>query len=128
MSPIPKIVVIVYDAPTLETASGSGCGCGCGGHEHGHEHGHQHDHDNPLDRISIELQTQALGLTLGKSLSGTGDGGIYQCPERSPRSKTAANCAPVFSDLPPPLVYINGQGRFAGSLPVERIGMKSPNI
>ena len=40
MSPLPKIEVIVYDAPTLATISDSGCGCGCGGH--GHEHGHDH--------------------------------------------------------------------------------------
>jgi hypothetical protein len=119
MSPIPKIEVIVYDAPTLATASGSGCGCGCGGH--GHEHSHDHVHEDPLSRVSIEMQTQALGMTLEKAFPGRVTVeyiNVLKDP-RGPRlPQTALLCSLTY---PPPLVYINGQGRFAGSLPVERI-------
>jgi hypothetical protein len=117
MSPIPKIEVIVYDAPTLATTSGTGCGCGCGGHDQ--EHGHEHD--NPLQRISIELQTQALALTLEKAFPGrvTVDYiNVLKDPRGPKLPQTALLCSLTY---PPPLVYINGQGRFAGSLPVERI-------
>jgi hypothetical protein len=117
MSPIPKIEVIVYDAPTLATTSGTGCGCGCGGHDQ--EHGHEHD--NPLQSISIELQTQALALTLEKAFPGrvTVDYiNVLKDPRGPKLPQTALLCSLTY---PPPLVYINGQGRFAGSLPVERI-------
>jgi hypothetical protein len=117
MSPIPKIEVIVYDAPTLATTSGTGCGCGCGGHDQ--EHGREHD--NPLQRISIELQTQALALTLEKAFPGrvTVDYiNVLKDPRGPKLPQTALLCSLTY---PPPLVYINGQGRFAGSLPVERI-------
>ena len=124
MTPSTKVEVIVYDAPTLATTSGSGCGCGCGGHDHSHGHGHDqahHDHGDPLERVSLELQTQALAMTLEKSFPGRVTVeyiNVLKDP-RGPRlPQTALLCSLTY---PPPLVYINGQGRFAGSLPVERI-------
>ncbi len=124
MSPIPKVEVIVYDAPTLATTPGSGCGCGCGGHDHSHGHGHDHshhDHGDPLERVSMELQTHALAMTLEKAFPGrvTVEYINVLKDSRGPRlPQTALLCSLTY---PPPLVYINGQGRFAGSLPVERI-------
>jgi hypothetical protein len=123
MAPNPKVEVIVYDAPTLATGSGSGCGCGCGGHghEHGHDHNHGPDHDDPLSRVSMEIQVKALALTLEKAFPGrvTVDYINVLKDPRGPRlPQTALLCSLTY---PPPLVYINGQGRFAGSIPVERI-------
>jgi hypothetical protein len=116
MSPIPKVEVIVYDAPTLATTSGSGCGCGCGGHDH--DHSHQGD---PLEKVSVEFQAQALAMTLEKAFPGRVTVeyiNVLKDP-RGPRlPQTALLCSLTY---PPPLVYINGQGRFAGSLPVDRI-------
>jgi hypothetical protein len=123
MAPNMKVEVIVYDAPTLATSPGSSCGCGCGGHghEHGHDHSHGHDQDDPLSRVSMEIQVKALALTLEKSFPGrvTVDYINVLKDPRGPRlPQTALLCSLTY---PPPLVYINGQGRFAGSIPVERI-------
>lgn len=120
----PKVEIIVYDAPTLATSSGSGCGCGCGGHDHQHGAGHEHcDHEptDPLQKISMELQTQALALTLEKAFPGRVKVeyiNVLKDPRASRLPQTALLCSLTY---PPPLIYINGQGRFAGSLPVERI-------
>lgn len=119
MSSNPKVEVIIYDAPTLATSSGSGCGCGCGGHDHGHGHGH--DHGDPLQRVSVEFQTQALSLTLEKAFPGRVSVeyiNVLKDPRGPKLPQTALLCSLTY---PPPLVYIDGQGRFAGSLPVERI-------
>ncbi|MBM4288643.1 MAG: hypothetical protein FJ135_10970 [Deltaproteobacteria bacterium] len=125
MTQNPKVEVVVYDAPTLATPSGSGCGCGCGGHGHSHDHGHGHDHTHaevdPLERISMAMQTQALALTLEKAFPGRVSVeyiNVLQDPRGPKLPQTALLCSLTY---PPPLVYINGQGRFAGSLPVERI-------
>jgi len=123
MTQNPKVEVVVYDAPTLATSSG--CGCGCGGHGHSHDHGHGHDHTHaevdPLERISMAMQTQALALTLEKAFPGRVSVeyiNVLQDPRGPKLPQTALLCSLTY---PPPLVYINGQGRFAGSLPVERI-------
>lgn len=123
MTPMSKIEIIVYDAPTLATPSGggSGCGCGCGGHGHEHGHDHQHDHDDPLSRVSMEMQTQALAMTLERTFPGRVTVeyiNVLKDPRGPKLPQTALLCSLTY---PPPLVYINGQGRFAGNLPVERI-------
>ncbi len=125
MSTRNKIAITIYDAPTLATA-GSGCACGCGGHGPGQEHGHGHDHgqpheSDPLARVSLELQAKALALTLEKDFPGQVTVeyiNVLKDP-RGPRlPQTKLLCSLTY---PSPLVYINGQGRFAGALPVERI-------
>ena len=121
MSPIPKVEVVVYDAPTLATTGGSGCGCGCAGHGHEHDHDHGHTHEDPVSRISVQIQTQALAMTLEKSFPGRVTVeyiNVLKDPRGPKLPQTALLCSLTY---PPPLVYINGQGRFAGSLPVERI-------
>ena len=120
MSPIPKVEVIVYDAPTLATTSGSGCGCGCGGHDHSHGQDHSHQGD-PLEKVSMEFQAHALAMTLEKAFPGRVTVeyiNVLKDPRGPKLPQTALLCSLTY---PPPLVYINGQGRFAGSLPVERI-------
>ncbi len=115
----PAVVqVTIYDAPTAG-ASASGCGCGCG-----HHGGHGHDHsgaEDPMAKVSMEFQARALALTLERAFPGRvqvsyidvlKDPGSRQLPQ------TALLCSLAY---PSPLVYINGQGRFAGALPVERI-------
>jgi hypothetical protein len=112
----PKVVhVVIYDAPT---AGSGGCGCGCGGHQHGQQHEAGED---PLAAVNLELQTQALRLTLEAAFPGRVTVeyiNVLQDP-RGPRLPQTA----LLSTLayPSPLVYINGQGRFAGALPVERL-------
>ncbi len=124
MASTEKVEVIVYDAPTLATAGGSGCGCGCGGHSHGHEPGHGHGSQelgDPLERISLELQTRALALTLEKAFPGrvvVEYINVLRDPRGPKLPQTKLLCSLTY---PPPLVYINGQGKFAGALPVERI-------
>jgi hypothetical protein len=69
----------------------------------------------------MEIQVKALALTLEKSFPGrvTVDYINVLKDPRGPRlPQTALLCSLTY---PPPLVYINGQGRFAGSIPVERI-------
>lgn len=112
----PQVVqVTIYDAPTVADAS-SGCGCGCG--HHGHDHQEAGD---PLDKISMELQGQALALTLETAFPGRVKVeylNVLQDPRAAGLPQTALLCSLTY---PTPLVYINGQGRFAGALPVERI-------
>ncbi len=120
MIPSSKIEIIIYDAPTLATSSDAGCGCGCGGHSHGHDHA-GHDHGDPLERVSLELQTRALALTLERDFPGKVSVEYINVlkDSRGPKlPQTKLLCSLTY---PPPLVYINGQGRFAGGLPVERI-------
>jgi hypothetical protein len=137
----PKVVdIVVYDAPT---ARSSGCGCGCDhghghghshGHSHGHGHGHSHDHgqdflgDDLLSKISLERQVQALALTLNKAFPAQVKVeyiNVLQDPRGPSLPQTALLCSLAY---PPPLVYINGQGRFAGALPVERIREEVQNL
>lgn len=112
----PDIVeVVVYDDPAPK--SGQSCACGCGGHDHGST---SHDHD-PLAKVSMEYQTKALALTLEAAFPGQVKV-TYINVLHDPEGAYAAQ-AELLRNLayPSPLVYINGQGRFAGALPVERI-------
>lgn len=115
-----KIEITIYDAPKLATQSASGCGCGCGGHGHAHEPA-GHNHGDPLERVNLEFQTRALALTLEKDFPGkvvVEYINVLKDPRGPKLPQTKLLCSLTY---PPPLVYINGQGRFAGSLPVERI-------
>jgi hypothetical protein len=112
----PQVVqVTIYDAPTAADAS-SGCGCGCG--HHGHDHQGAGD---PLDKVSMEMQVRALALTLEAAFPGRVRVeylNVLKDPRAQGLPQTALLCSLTY---PTPLVYINGQGRFAGALPVERI-------
>jgi hypothetical protein len=110
----PVVEVVIYDAPQ---AQAQGCACGCGGHS-------QHDHpgaDDPLAGVSMEFQVRALTLTLKTAFPHKVRVeyiNVLKDP-RGPRlPQTALLCSLTY---PSPLVYINGRGRFAGALPVERI-------
>ena len=106
------VEVVVYDAPTKGSSS---CACGCGHHDH------QHSAEDPLEKVNLEYQTRALAMTLEAAFPGRVRV-EYINVLQDPRGPRLAQTA-VLSSLayPTPLVYINGQGRFAGSLPVERI-------
>jgi len=109
----PAVVqVTIYDAPT---AAASSCACGCGGHHHDQEEA------DPLARANLELQAKALALTLEATFPGRVRVeyiNVLQDPRGPSLPQTAVLCAGAY---PTPLVYLNGQGRFAGALPVERI-------
>lgn len=110
------VEIVVYDAPT---AASRGCGCGCD-HHHGPGHGPDHSHD-PLEKISLELQTRALALTLEQAFPGKVKVdyiNVLQDPRGPSLPQTKLLCSLAY---PSPLVYINGRGRFAGALPVERV-------
>jgi hypothetical protein len=109
----PEVVhVVIYDAPA---AKASGCGCGCGGHDHGGEA------DDPLAKVSLEMQTRALAMTLDAAFPGQVRV-EYVNVVGDPRSAGLPQAALLESgSFPSPLVYINGQGRFAGALLPERI-------
>jgi hypothetical protein len=71
--------------------------------------------------ISMELQARALALTLEREFPGRVQVeylNVLQDPRGPGLPQTALLCSLTY---PTPLVYINGQGRFAGALPVERI-------
>lgn len=106
------VQVVIYDAPA---APASSCACGCGGH-HGHGAG-----DDPLAGVSLELQAKALALTLNDAFPGQVEVeyiNVLTDPRGSSLPQTALLKSQTF---PAPLVYINGQGRFAGALIPERI-------
>ncbi len=110
------VQVVIYDAPT-PGKSDSSCGCGC---DH---HGHSHDHadEDPLAKVSLEFQARALALTLEREFPGRVQVeylNVLKDPRGPDLPQTALLCSLTY---PTPLVYINGQGRFAGTLPVERI-------
>jgi len=108
------VEVVVYDAPTVASSS---CGCGCSHHDH-HDH---HQGADPLEKANLELQTRALALTLERSFPGRVKV-EYINVLKDPRGANLPQTALLASlAYPSPLVYINGQGRFAGALPVERI-------
>lgn len=115
----PAIVqVVIYDAPT---AASSSCACGCGGHHHG-PGGHDHpEGGDPMAKVSMEFQARALALTLEGAFPGRVQVeylNVLQDPRGKGLPQTALLCSLAY---PAPLVYINGRGRFAGALPVERI-------
>ena len=112
------VQVVIYDAPTAGK-SGSGCGCGCNHHDH-HGHGQAEDED-PLAKVGLEFQARALALTLEREFPGRVQVeylNVLKDPRGPDLPQTALLCSLTY---PTPLVYIDGQGRFAGALPVERI-------
>jgi hypothetical protein len=118
MSPADVVEIIVYDAPA---ARRDGCDCGCDhhGHEPGHSHGHRHG--DAFEKISMEMQTRALGMTMEKEFPGQVRVEYVNVLE-DPRGPALPQTKLLSSQTyPAPLVYVNGQGRFAGALPVERI-------
>ena len=106
------VQVVIYDAPAAQAGS---CACGCGGH-----HGHGAS-DDPLAGVSLEMQAKALALTLNGAFPGQVEV-AYINVLTDPRGPTLPQTALLNSQaFPTPLVYINGQGRFAGALIPERI-------
>jgi len=111
------VQVVIYDAPTAKTSS---CACGCGGHHDHGDHGH-HDHGDPLAGVSLEMQARALALTLDAAFPGRVQV-EYINVLADPRGPSLPQTALLGSlAYPSPLVYINGEGRFAGALLPERI-------
>jgi len=107
-----KVQVVIYDAPARQASS---CACGCGG-----SHGHGEPAD-PLAGVSLEMQTQALALTLNLAFPGRVEVS-YINVLTDPRGPDLPQTALLNSHtFPAPLVYINGAGRFAGALIPERI-------
>jgi hypothetical protein len=104
------VQVVIYDAPAAQSSS-----CGCGGHDH---HG---EADDPLAGVSLEMQAKALALTLNAAFPGKVKVeyvNVLTDPQGPSLPQTALLNSKSF---PTPLVYINGQGRFAGALIPERI-------
>ena len=106
------VQVVIYDAPS---AQASGCACGCSGH---HDHNEEGD---PLAGVSLEMQSKALALTLNRAFPGRVEVS-YINVHTDPRGPSLPQTALLNSQaFPAPLVYINGEGRFAGALIPERI-------
>ena len=95
----------------------SSCACGCSGH--GHD---PHSlSDDPLAGVSLEMQAKALALTLNAAFPGQVEV-EYINVLTDPRGPSLPQTALLNSQsYPAPLVYLNGQGRFAGALIPERI-------
>jgi hypothetical protein len=113
--------IVVYDAPT---GASSGCACGCSGHDHGHDHGH----DDPLSRVSMEMQTRALAMTLERAFPGQVRVeyiNVLTDPRGPHLPQTKLLCSMTY---PTPLVYVNGEGRFAGAIPAERLREEVQNL
>ena len=111
MTPDP-VQVVIYDAPAAKSSS---CACGCGGH---HDHGAS---DDPLAGVSLEMQAKALALTLNAAFPGqvrVSYVNVLTDPQGPSLPQTALLNSKTY---PTPLVYINGEGRFAGALIPERI-------
>jgi hypothetical protein len=107
-----QVKVIIYDAPA---AKSSACACGCSGHHHDDELA------DPLAGVSLEIQTKALAMTLDSAFPGkvlVEYINVLQDPRGPTLPQTALLCSMSY---PTPLVYINGEGRFAGALIPERI-------
>ncbi len=106
------VKVVIYDAPAAKAGS---CACGCGGHHH---HGEKED---PLAGVSMEMQARALALTLDSAFPGKVQVeyiNVLKNPRAASLPQTGLLCSLSY---PTPLVYINGEGRFAGALIPERI-------
>ena len=96
----------------------SSCGCGCDHHDH---QAMTRPDEDPLAKVSLEFQARALALTLEREFPGRVQVeylNVLKDPRGPDLPQTALLCSLTY---PTPLVYINGQGRFAGALPVERI-------
>jgi hypothetical protein len=121
MSAADMVEIVVYDAPA---ARRGGCDCGCDhhhGHDHEHGHCHEHHHAEAFEKISMEMQTRAMALTLEKEFPGKVRVeyiDVLQDPRGPELPQTKLLCSLTY---PSPLVYLNGQGRFAGALPLERL-------
>jgi hypothetical protein len=125
MSAADVVEIVVYDAPAGRRSS---CDCGCDhhGHEPGHSHGHVHG--DAFEKISMEMQTRAMGLTLEKEFPGKVRVEYINVLE-DPRGPSLPQAELLSSQTyPAPLVYVNGRGRFAGTLPVERIREEVQNL
>jgi len=110
--PPDTVQVVIYDAPAARASS---CSCGCGGHP---DHGAS---DDPLAGVSLEMQAKALALTLNAAFPGQVQVS-YVNVLTDPRGPSLPQTALLNSgSYPAPLVYLNGQGRFAGALIPERI-------
>jgi hypothetical protein len=108
------VKVVIYDAPAAKPSS---CGCGCSGHGHDHPGAG----DDPLAGVSLEMQANALALTLEAAFPGKVRV-EYVNVLTDPRGPSLPQAVLLGSGAyPSPLVYINGQGRFAGALVPERI-------
>jgi hypothetical protein len=121
MSAANMVEIVVYDAPS---ARRGGCDCGCD-HHHGHDHeeghGHEHHQTDAFEKISMEMQTRAMALTLEKEFPGKVRVeyiNVLKDPRGPELPQTKLLCSLAY---PSPLVYLNGQGRFAGALPLERL-------
>jgi hypothetical protein len=109
-----KVHVAIYDAPAPKSSS---CACGCSGHGHDHPG----PSDDPLAGVSLEMQAKALALTLNAAFPGQVEVeyvNVLTDPRGPDLPQTALLNSPSY---PAPLVYLNGQGRFAGALIPERI-------
>ena len=125
MSPGDIVEIVVYDAPAGRR---SGCDCGCDHHgpESGPSHGHAHG--DAFEKISMEMQTRALSMTMEKEFPGKVRVEYINVLE-DPRGPSLPQAELLSSQTyPTPLVYVNGQGRFAGSLPVERLREEVQNL
>jgi len=125
MSPPDVVEIVVYDAP-----AGRRLGCDCGCDHHGHDSGssHGHGHGDPLEKISMEMQTRAMSLTMEKEFPGKVRVEYINVLE-DPRGPALPQTELLSSQTyPAPLVYVNGRGRFAGSLPVERLREEVQNL
>ena len=115
------VEIVVYDAPAARKGD---CGCGCDHHHgpgSGEAHGHGHAPHDAFEKISMAMQTRAMALTLEKEFPGQVRV-EYIDVLSDPRGPALPQTKLLGSlTYPPPLVYVNGRGRFAGSLPVERI-------
>ena len=108
-----SVKVIIYDAPAAPAES---CACGCGGH---HQDGAEGQ--DPLAGVSIEMQARALAMTLDTAFPGKVQVdyiNVLKDPRGQSLPQTALLCSLSY---PTPLVYLNGEGRFAGALIPERI-------
>jgi hypothetical protein len=125
MPPADMVEIIVYDAPA---ARQDGCDCGC---DHQHGAGQAHEQAPPpdaFDKISMAMQVKALALTLEKEFPGRVRV-EYINVLTDPRGPSLPQTKLLGSlTYPTPMVYVNGQGRFAGSLPVERLREEVQNL
>jgi hypothetical protein len=115
----PDVVeIVVYDAPAARRSS---CDCGCDHHGHDSGQAHEHGHGDAFEKISMEMQTRAMSLTLEREFPGKIRVEYINVLE-DPRGPALPQTELLSSQTyPTPLVYVNGRGRFSGSLPVERL-------
>ena len=114
-----KVEIIVYDLPA---AHKDDCGCGCDHHHgSGSEEAHGHGRGDSFAKISMAMQVKALALTLEKEFPGRVRV-EYIDVANDPRGPSLPQTELLSSlTYPAPLVYVNGRGRFAGALPVDRL-------